>query len=161
MHSLLHDIPRFLILFLEELFLIFNQTLSILAFGKRDIYSKSESLRGVALRIIVILFQQESGCRPIGCHWDVNSNSCGYFQIKQNYYSDCHSPGSSKSYLHVFCYFPTSSGCCNGQSKNGVISCLPFLKVSLACILFDIQLQGVLFSRQNEKRTMPLLNLLK
>ena len=37
MHSLLHDILRFLILFLEELFLIFNQMLSIRAFGRRDI----------------------------------------------------------------------------------------------------------------------------
>ena len=31
----MHDIPRFLILFLEELFLIFNQMLSIEAFGRR------------------------------------------------------------------------------------------------------------------------------
>ena len=37
MHSLLHDILRFLILFLEELFLIFNQMLSIRAFGRRDL----------------------------------------------------------------------------------------------------------------------------
>ena len=36
MHSLLHDIPRLLVLFLEELFLIFNQMLSIRAFGRRD-----------------------------------------------------------------------------------------------------------------------------
>ena len=36
MHSLLHDIPQFLILFLEELFLIFNKMLSIWAFGRRD-----------------------------------------------------------------------------------------------------------------------------
>ena len=36
MHSLLHDIPRFLILFQDELFLIFNQMLSIRAFGRRD-----------------------------------------------------------------------------------------------------------------------------
>ena len=35
MHSLLHDIPRLLILFLEDLFLIFNQMLSIQAFGRR------------------------------------------------------------------------------------------------------------------------------
>ena len=34
MYSLLHDIPRFFILFLEELFLIFNQMLSIRAFGR-------------------------------------------------------------------------------------------------------------------------------
>ena len=38
MHSLLHDIPRFLILFLEELFLTFNQMLSIRAFGRRVMY---------------------------------------------------------------------------------------------------------------------------
>ena len=36
MHSLLHDIPRFFILFLEELFLIFKQMLSIRAFGRRE-----------------------------------------------------------------------------------------------------------------------------
>ena len=36
MYSLLHDIPWFLILFLEELLLIFNQMLSIWAFGRRD-----------------------------------------------------------------------------------------------------------------------------
>ena len=35
MHSPLHDIPRFFILFLEELFLIFNQMLGIQAFGRR------------------------------------------------------------------------------------------------------------------------------
>ena len=35
MHSLLQDIPRFLILFLEELFLIFNQMLSIQGFGRQ------------------------------------------------------------------------------------------------------------------------------
>ena len=35
MHRLLDDIPRFLILFLEELFLIFNQMLSIGSFGRR------------------------------------------------------------------------------------------------------------------------------
>ena len=35
MYSQLHDIPRFFILPLEELFLIFNQMLSIWAFGRR------------------------------------------------------------------------------------------------------------------------------
>ena len=34
MLSLLHDIPQFLILLLEELFLIFNQMLSIRAYGR-------------------------------------------------------------------------------------------------------------------------------
>lgn len=37
--------------------------------------------------------QVESGCRPLGCSWDVNSLSCGYFQIKKDYYVDCRSPG--------------------------------------------------------------------
>ena len=41
MHSLLHDIHRFFILFLEELFLIFNQMLSIRVFGKCVIASLS------------------------------------------------------------------------------------------------------------------------
>ena len=36
MHIPLHDIPRFSIFFLEELFLIFNQMLSFRAFGRRD-----------------------------------------------------------------------------------------------------------------------------
>ena len=38
MHSLLHDIPQFLILFLDELFLIFNQMLSIREFGRRGLH---------------------------------------------------------------------------------------------------------------------------
>ena len=37
MDRLLHDIPRFIILFLEQLFFIFNQMLSIGLFGRRDI----------------------------------------------------------------------------------------------------------------------------
>lgn len=37
----------------------------------------------------------ESGCRPIGCHYDVYSVSCGYFQIKEGYWNDCGRPGSS------------------------------------------------------------------
>ena len=35
-HRLLHDIPQFSILFLEQLIFILNQWLSIRAFGKRD-----------------------------------------------------------------------------------------------------------------------------
>ena len=35
-HRLLHDIPRFFIFFIEQLFLIFNQMLSIPAFGRRE-----------------------------------------------------------------------------------------------------------------------------
>ena len=40
MYRLLHDIPRFLILFLEELFLIFNQMLSIGSFDRRVLHVK-------------------------------------------------------------------------------------------------------------------------
>ncbi|CAC5390236.1 Lysozyme 3,Lysozyme 2,Lysozyme 1,Invertebrate-type lysozyme,Lysozyme [Mytilus coruscus] len=39
--------------------------------------------------------QLESGCRPLDCKWDVNSNSCGYLQIKQVYWEDCGKPGGS------------------------------------------------------------------
>uniref|UniRef100_A0A7E4V559 lysozyme n=1 Tax=Panagrellus redivivus TaxID=6233 RepID=A0A7E4V559_PANRE len=35
----------------------------------------------------------ESGCKAIGCHMDVGSLSCGYFQIKLPYYEDCGEPG--------------------------------------------------------------------
>lgn len=37
----------------------------------------------------------ESGCRPIGCRYDVYSYSCGYFQIKEKYWEDCGRPGAS------------------------------------------------------------------
>lgn len=33
----------------------------------------------------------ESNCQEIGCKWDVNSNSCGPYQIKYDYYTDCSS----------------------------------------------------------------------
>jgi len=33
--------------------------------------------------------EHESGCQPIGCRMDEGSLSCGYFQIKSPYYSDC------------------------------------------------------------------------
>ena len=33
---MLHEIPQFVILFLEEMFLIFNQMWSIRAFGRRE-----------------------------------------------------------------------------------------------------------------------------
>ncbi|CAJ0587483.1 unnamed protein product, partial [Mesorhabditis spiculigera] len=35
----------------------------------------------------------ESGCKPLGCHMDVGSLSCGYYQIKLPYYEDCGQPG--------------------------------------------------------------------
>jgi hypothetical protein len=37
----------------------------------------------------------ESNCQPIGCHMDRGSLSCGYYQIKQSYWTDCGRPGSS------------------------------------------------------------------
>ncbi|XP_052230031.1 invertebrate-type lysozyme-like isoform X5 [Dreissena polymorpha] len=36
----------------------------------------------------------ESQCKPIGCHMDVGSLSCGYFQIKVGYWTDCGRPGT-------------------------------------------------------------------
>ena len=44
MYSLLLDIPRFFILFLEEFFLIFNQMLSIQAFGRRELAWSAHNL---------------------------------------------------------------------------------------------------------------------
>lgn len=39
--------------------------------------------------------QVESNCNPnIGCRWDVNSDSCGPYQIKEAYWIDCGRPGS-------------------------------------------------------------------
>ncbi|CAJ0601934.1 unnamed protein product [Cylicocyclus nassatus] len=40
--------------------------------------------------------KRESGCKPIGCHMDVGSLSCGYYQIKLDYYKDCGTPGRKK-----------------------------------------------------------------
>lgn len=39
--------------------------------------------------------QVESNCNAnIGCRWDVNSDSCGPYQIKEPYWIDCGRPGS-------------------------------------------------------------------
>lgn len=56
------------------------------------IYSTEASISSNCLSCICNV---ESGCRKIGCNWDVNSYSCGYFQIKEPYWIDCGSPGSS------------------------------------------------------------------
>ena len=37
--------------------------------------------------------EHESGCKAIGCHMDVGSLSCGFYQIKLPYYEDCGEPG--------------------------------------------------------------------
>ncbi|XP_069133457.1 lysozyme-like [Argopecten irradians] len=67
----------------------------------------------------------ESGCIPAGCKWDVNANSCGYFQLKEEYWNDCGSPGGSfmACALDMHCSslcvqnymsrFIRSSGCAN------------------------------------------------
>ncbi|KAL3886300.1 hypothetical protein ACJMK2_026305 [Sinanodonta woodiana] len=36
----------------------------------------------------------ESNCLPIGCRMDVSSLSCGYYQIKLPYWTDCGRPGT-------------------------------------------------------------------
>ncbi|KAL5022704.1 hypothetical protein ScPMuIL_001859 [Solemya velum] len=38
--------------------------------------------------------QESRGCNPLDCQMDGGSLSCGYFQIKRHYYTDCGSPGS-------------------------------------------------------------------
>jgi len=51
-------------------------------------------------------FQVESGCRPLACKMDVGSLSCGYFQIKHAYWTDCGSIGGSMLYLlHIRWFF--------------------------------------------------------
>ncbi|KAH7704626.1 Protein ILYS-3 [Aphelenchoides avenae] len=37
--------------------------------------------------------KESYGCKPIGCKMDVGSLSCGYYQIKKDYYTDCGTPG--------------------------------------------------------------------
>ncbi|CCD65530.1 Invertebrate-type lysozyme 2 [Caenorhabditis elegans] len=48
-------------------------------------YASADCLHCICMR--------ESGCKPIGCHMDVGSLSCGYYQIKIPYYEDCGQPG--------------------------------------------------------------------
>ncbi|XP_052692118.1 lysozyme-like [Crassostrea angulata] len=52
----------------------------------------------ISSRCLRCICEVESGCKAIGCNWDVNSESCGYYQIKQNYWIDCKRPGSSLSW---------------------------------------------------------------
>jgi hypothetical protein len=44
---------------------------------------------------LACICQVESDCSPLECAWDVNSLSCGYYQLKENYWIDCGSPGDS------------------------------------------------------------------
>lgn len=48
----------------------------------------------VSQQCLQCICDRESGCKPIGCHYDHGSDSCGYFQIKKPYYIDCGSPGA-------------------------------------------------------------------
>ncbi|XP_041375655.1 uncharacterized protein LOC121388409 [Gigantopelta aegis] len=50
---------------------------------------------GISQKCLDCICKHESGCRPLGCHMDVGSLSCGYFQIKSGYWHDCGKPGSS------------------------------------------------------------------
>uniref|UniRef100_A0A914KPU0 lysozyme n=1 Tax=Meloidogyne incognita TaxID=6306 RepID=A0A914KPU0_MELIC len=38
----------------------------------------------------------ESQCKPLPCKWDDDAVSCGYLQIKLNYYKDCGTPDLKK-----------------------------------------------------------------
>ncbi len=46
-------------------------------------------------KCLACICQVESECKPLRCKWDVYSNSCGYYQLKHEYWKDCGSPGGS------------------------------------------------------------------
>jgi hypothetical protein len=46
-------------------------------------------------RCLGCICRVESGCKPLGCHMDSGSLSCGYYQIKESYWTDCGRPGAS------------------------------------------------------------------
>lgn len=50
---------------------------------------------GIDSRCLACICQVESDCSPKKCAWDVNSLSCGYYQLKKVYWIDCKSPGES------------------------------------------------------------------
>lgn len=47
-----------------------------------------------ATNCLSLCFQVEGGSS--GCNWDVNSDSCGKYQIKLPYWIDCGRPGECK-----------------------------------------------------------------
>ncbi|OWF49893.1 lysozyme-like [Mizuhopecten yessoensis] len=49
----------------------------------------------VSQHCLSCICQLESGCKPLGCHLDEGTDSCGYFQIKEVYWLDCGKPGGS------------------------------------------------------------------
>ncbi|CAF1373000.1 unnamed protein product [Rotaria sp. Silwood1] len=50
---------------------------------------------GIDDKCLECICQVESKCLPLPCAWDVNSLSCGYYQLKELYWEDCGSPGDS------------------------------------------------------------------
>ncbi|KAK3105436.1 hypothetical protein FSP39_025231 [Pinctada imbricata] len=53
----------------------------------------SENSGPVQAHCLECICKVESGCKAIGCHKDVGSLSCGYYQIKEGYWIDCGKPG--------------------------------------------------------------------
>nr|ANH58186.1 chlamysin [Azumapecten farreri] len=51
----------------------------------------------VSQKCLNCICKHVSGCHNAPCKWDVYSNSCGYFQLKEAYWHDCGKPGSSFS----------------------------------------------------------------
>ncbi|KAI0215835.1 Lysozyme 1, partial [Lamellibrachia satsuma] len=50
---------------------------------------------GISENCLACICEIEGCSNNLGkCRWDVNSDSCGPFQIKEVYYIDCYEPGS-------------------------------------------------------------------
>nr|XP_022303900.1 lysozyme 1-like [Crassostrea virginica] len=47
----------------------------------------------ISQQCLMCICNEESGCSPNECHWDVNAESCGYFQIKRRYWVRCRMQG--------------------------------------------------------------------
>lgn len=58
-------------------------------------YCQSDALLNCICRV-------ESNCNPnIGCKFDVYSDSCGMYQIKEAYWIDCGRPGGAWRKLYI------------------------------------------------------------
>jgi hypothetical protein len=69
---------------------------------------------------LACICQVESNCTPKECSWDVYSNSCGYYQIKETYWQDCGSPGDSFvscAYECVRSYMDRYAELCTGGNE--------------------------------------------
>ncbi|XP_033753192.1 lysozyme-like [Pecten maximus] len=49
----------------------------------------------VSQKCLDCICRHGSGCRPLGCKWEVIANACGYFQLMEQYWKDCGRPGGS------------------------------------------------------------------